>query len=388
MTLRTGASALIEQLRGRRDEIEQVVLARVFAIAGQGAVASPDYTEGLRAAVSAAIDYGLAALENEDANRGAPVPAELLSQARRAARDRVHLDTILRRYLAGYALLDDFIFQEAESAGLPHGRLQEMLRIAAATLDRLVDAASAEYRAEREIQVRSRSQRLVEQVRMLLAGDITDETELEYPLEAWHVGLVLSGAPADEPLRRLAKAVDRRLLLVPSSSRTVWAWLGGRREFAGEEYQEILAFRWPEETLVAVGEAARERSGWCLSHQQATAAHSVIARSRANAPRPGRYGDVALLAAALQNETLRRSLHHLYIEPLSAERDGGVALRQTLRGYFAAQGNVTSISAALGVDRKTITRRLRLVEKRIGRSLPACAADLELALQLEELATA
>jgi DNA-binding PucR family transcriptional regulator len=221
---------------------------------------------------------------------------------------------------------------------------------------------------------------------MLLAGDIADEAELEYLLDAWHVALVVSGTPA-ESLRRLATSLDRRLLLVPSPERAAWAWLGGRREFTAEDHESIVAFTWPRGAFVAVGEAARGRSGWCLSHQQAIAAHSVVLRSAADSPRPRRYGEVALLATALQDETLRRSLHHLYLEPLRSDRDDGVALRQALRAYFATQGNITSMSAALGVDRKTTAKRLRLAEEKIGRSLTSCAADLELALRLEELAT-
>src|SRR4051794_73212 len=84
-------------LHARRDEIEQAILARVYAVADSTDVADPEYAEGLRGAVSAALDYGLCALElNEE--HPPSVPSAVLDQARLAARNRVSLDTVLRRY--------------------------------------------------------------------------------------------------------------------------------------------------------------------------------------------------------------------------------------------------------------------------------------------------
>lgn len=90
-----------------------------------------------------------------------------------------------------------------------------------------------------------------------------------------------------------------------------------------------------------------------------------------------RYADEALLASMMQDDLLVTSLFQLYLAPLADERDGGKALRQTLRAYFAAKGNVSSAATALQVSRKTITNRLALAEERLDRQLTSCSAELE-----------
>jgi DNA-binding PucR family transcriptional regulator len=98
-----------------------------------------------------------------------------------------------------------------------------------------------------------------------------------------------------------------------------------------------------------------------------------------------RYREVALLAAALRDDVLSSSLNEIYLAPLAQERDGGATLRQTLRAYFAAERNVSSAAARLEVSRKTVRSRLRAIEQRVGRSLDACAAEMEIALRLQRL---
>lgn len=59
-----------------------------------------------------------------------------------------------------------------------------------------------------------------------------------------------------------------------------------------------------------------------------------------------------------------------------------MTLRETLKAYLATGLNVSSTAAALGVNRRTVTRRLRSVEESLGRPLETCVADLEVALRL------
>ncbi|HWC47817.1 MAG TPA: helix-turn-helix domain-containing protein, partial [Solirubrobacterales bacterium] len=92
--------------------------------------------------------------------------------------------------------------------------------------------------------------------------------------------------------------------------------------------------------------------------------------------------DVAVLASLLRDDLGATSLRQLYLEPLESMRDGGKAARETLRAYFATQRNVSSTAAALGVDRRTVTNRLRAVEELFGRPLADFATDLEMALRL------
>ena len=57
--------------------------------------------------------------------------------------------------------------------------------------------------------------------------------------------------------------------------------------------------------------------------------------------------------------------------------------RETLRAYFVAERNISSTAAALGVDRRTVTNRIRAIEDLFGRPLKDIAAELETALRLD-----
>jgi DNA-binding PucR family transcriptional regulator len=162
---------------------------------------------------------------------------------------------------------------------------------------------------------------------------------------------------------------------------TVWAWLGGRAPICVTELLAGLADSAPG-TRFAVGEPGFGLAGWRLSHRQANAAFAVALRSRAKVVR---YGDVCLLAAAVQDEVLWMSLHQLYLLPLATERDDGESFRTTLSAYFGAHRNAASTAARLGVSRQTVSARLRTAEARIGMPLTECAQELELALRMHEL---
>jgi PucR C-terminal helix-turn-helix domain len=369
---------LAGRLRGRSSEIEHTVLSRVYAVSDPADVGDPVYMTGLRTAVSVAVSFGVGILE-KGSERADPVPSELLTQARNAARRGVPLDTVLRRYFAGHTLLGDFIFQEADAMEMSSPCLQEALRIEAAILDQLVGAVAAEYRSEIEIRSRSRHRRCAERVEKLLAGDLLEARNLNYDLDGWHVGAIVVGAGGADAMRDFAGTIDRRLLLVRQGEGTLWAWFGGLRPFGPDEMDCLEA---PSGVRVAVGEPGRALPGWRLTHRQAAAALPVALRG----PEPRvRYAEVALLAAMLQDEVLAASLRELYLAPLSVERDGGKTFRETLRAYLGSERNVSSAAALLGVSRQTVNNRLHTVEERLGRPLGACAAEIESILRLEEL---
>jgi sugar diacid utilization regulator len=132
---------------------------------------------------------------------------------------------------------------------------------------------------------------------------------------------------------------------------------------------------------LGVGEPARGPAGWRLSHHQARTAYPLSRPCQAPVVR---YGEVALAASILQDDLLSSSLRQLYLDPLAQDRDGA-CLRATLRTYFAAERNVSSTAAALEVSRPTVKKRLEREEALLGRDIRDCAAELEAALQLEEL---
>jgi hypothetical protein len=370
---------LAERLRLRRGEICHVALTRVNAVFDASEIADPAYMEGLRAAVSAALDYGVLCLELGE-RRSPPPPVTLLAQARLAARNGVSLSTVLRRYFGGYTLLADFVVEEAESSLLDGATLKLLLRDQATVFDRLLAAVADEY--DREVAGSDTSeQRRAERVRRLLDGELLDTTELEFDFASFHLGVVANGPNAANALRAVAGSLDRQLLLVHPDKRMVWAWLGGRDRLEDHNVDACLASIWPDQSFLAIGVQEKGLSGWRASHYQAAAALPVAVRRSQGCI--VRYADVALLAAALQDSVLASMLQQLYIAPLEDERDGGEVARRTLRAYFAARRNISSAAAALGMNRRTVASRLRVIEDRLGR--PIDAAELEVALDLNEL---
>lgn len=374
---RTGVA---ETLRSRSTELREALQTRVYAIADPAEAADPQYVEGLRTAIEAALEYGIVAIEAGE--RIPPVPTTLLAQARIAARNQVSLETVLRRYFAGYVLLGDFLLEAADIEGVEGAELKGLMRAEAAIFDRLIVAVSEEYDREEQSRAQGTALRRAERVRRLLDGELLETNELGYELDGHHLGLVSYGPGARAAVDALAGGLDCRLLAVRREEGIFWAWLGSRSRLEPEKLQGLAAQQLPADLTLAIGEPGEGVAGWRLTHRQARAALTVALRGGQQVVR---YADVALLASALQSELLVTSLHEFYLAPLLAERDGGKIFRETLCAYFAAEQNVSSTAAALGINRGTVTKRLRAIEERIGRSLASCGVELSVALRLSEL---
>jgi len=382
-TIEQARAELGGRLEARREEIEAAVMTRVYSVSDTTDL-DPTYAEGLKAAVTAAVDYGFAAIELGE-ERSPPPPPILLAQARMAARAEVSLDTVLRRYFAGHALLGDYLIEEAEGGRLLRGAaLQRLLRTQAILFDRLLEAVSEEHTRETRERPGSSDQRRAERIERLLAGELVDISGLGYELDAQHLGAISSGPGTEEALRDLASALDRRLLMIRRDEEIVWAWFGGRRPMDIRELQQAASATWPAQIVLALGEPSEGIDGWRRTHRQAHAALPIALRGPESFVR---YADVALLASMLQDDLLADSLLVLYLEPLEAERDGGEILRETLWAYFAAGRNVSSAAAALGVSRQAVAKRLRTYEERIDRQLDSCSLEIEAALRLSRLSS-
>jgi hypothetical protein len=379
-SLDEAGAPILSRLRGRLPELEAAVSTRVYAIANPREVADPSYLHSLNAALTTALDYALVAIELGE-RRAPGIPPALLAEARLAARAGVSLDTVLRRYVSGSALLGDFLVEEAERAEIPTPILRRLLRRQATLLDRLLGAVGEEHAREAKSWPSSTAERRRECVKSLLAGEQVDHSELGYELEGHHLALMAKGEGAPEAMRLLAGRLDRRLLAVCREEESTWAcWLGGRHPLAAQEAMRALAEIPLDRVIVTVGEPAEGLSGWRLSHRQAKAALPIAERRGEPILH---YADVVLLTSILRDDLVTTSLHQLYLEPLEATPDGGKAARATLRAYFAAERNVSSTAAALGVDRRTVTNRIRAIEELFGRPLKDIATELETALRLD-----
>lgn len=372
-------SHLASRVAERRDEIEATMQVRIAAVADPSQVRDPMYVEGLRAALAASLDYALATLER-DGDGGVEVPATLLAQARLAARSRVGLDTVLRRYFAGYTLLSDLLVQEAEGLAASGVAMQQLLRTQAAGFDRLIASITEEHSREWGRRPDSSDGRQAKLVQSLLDGELVDGDQLDYDFEFQHLGLIAVGPGGGEAIRDLALEFDHRWLLVHVDETTVWVWIGTGRKSSLAHLGDLIAERWPRGLLLGMGEPLAGISGWRLTHRQAAAS---LAIAMPNGQGVVRYADAALLASTLADETFSASLRRLFLEPLGSGRNGAI-LRETLRAYFAAERHTSSTAAALGVSRQTVINRLRKVDACLARPLSRCEAEMEAALRLEE----
>lgn len=373
-----------ERLRARAPALERAVLERVYGVSDPNALDDPQYVAGLKEAVSAALEYGLEAVEI-DPSVLPPVPSVILAQARSAARNGVSLDTVLRRYFAGYTLLRDFLLRGIENGHVELGaaELQRIWRTEAALFDRLIAAVADAHTEEASGPARGAEHRRAERVRRLLAGELLDLSDLPYELEGWHLGALACGPGGQAVARRLGEELDRRVLWVRAEGETVWVWMGGRRQLSSEDALRAATAACPPAVTLTLGEPGSGIEGWRLTHRQAKAALPVAQKTETKVLR---YTDVALLASAIRDEVLAESLEETFLAPLCAERDGGEALRQTLDAYFKAGRNLSSAAGALGLSRPTVRSRLRMVEELLGRQLDTCASELETALRLRTLA--
>lgn len=373
------------RLRLRHSAIEEVIFARIcdpvsFGSAGSG---DAEYLAGLRATVVAVVDYVLTGIEQGEGWAG-PIPLVAVMQARRAARCGVNLDTLVLRYIAGHRLLGEFVNDEADRAGYSsYGHaLYQLRRTQESLLERLTAAITGEYQQERERMERSPEQWRRELVQKLLAGEPVDPTRLDYELDVWHLGVIATGAGAEKAVRGLAHGLGRRLLAVACGEGTVWAWLGGHHKLPIADIEGLLSSDGVADVPLAIGELQKGIDGWRLTHREAQAALPVaLSKSQTLT----RCANVPLEAALLQHELLAGVLVKNYLSPLDSQKDGGVVLRETLRAYFAKECNAAKAGVVLRVDRHTVRRRLRTIEGALGRLIPACRAELEMALRLDEL---
>jgi hypothetical protein len=379
-------AGVAERLRARRPEIEEAIFARICDTAF-GPVGSEDseYLAGLHTAVTAAVELSLMSIQQSEAS-ASHVPPVVLEQARRAARLGVNLDTVLRRYIAGQGLLADFIMEEAACSGFSGDEAslyQHLRETQTPLLERLTGSVIEAYTDEIEQVARSPEQRRIEIVRGLLAGRQldADSAELGYDFDAWHIGVIATGARAAEFARGAKEALGCERLAVLHGERTIWLWFGRRRKPTAADVKRLSIQR-PSGVSLAVGEPRRGIEGWRLTHQEAQAALLIGLRKP---PGLTRCSDVLLEAAVLQQNALATSLVETFLSPLDSLGYRGQTARDTLRAYFETRRNVSSTANRLGVARNTVESRLREIEETLGRLLPTCSAQLEVALRLEAL---
>jgi len=338
---------------------------------------TPEALAGLRPAAIESVNSIAAALEEGES--WTPVlPPAAIAQIQFLARQGASLETVLR-----VCMLIGGVFFEFFAENLDEGsQTQEALLFSVSwqgqNIDLLMSAFADAYTKEVERLNRSPSRHLAERVQRVLAGGSEDFADLDYRLDACHVGLIAGGKKAELVCRSLAEKLGCDLLVLPHTEHTVWAWFGSRREIKFAELKRAVGDNGGALAL-ATGEPRCGIDGWRLTHQEAESAFVVTERSQLT-----RYSDVALLAAAFRDEATGKSLTDRYLKPLDQSRNGK-GLRKTLRTYLDLDCNAASTAAALDVDRHTVQRRLKKIEKSLGEPLSSRRAELDVALRLDHL---
>ena len=309
------------------------------------------------------------------------IPVETARQARRAAREGVRLDTVLRRYVAGNKSLEEFIVAEAD--GISSQVLCQILSDQGPQVDRLMESVAAEYRHELEQTRRSSAQKQADRILHLLkSNSLMSPADLDYDFDIWHVGMILVGPNAEKSANLFAESLGYRTLSVVRDHETTWAWLGSPQQLVAVNLERFLTDDSPAEISVAIGEPRKGLEGWRQTHHEAQMALQVMLYQP---KRVTRCRDVILTSAVIRDQLLVMSLIETYLVPLDGRGDSGEVLRRTLRAYFKADQNTASAALALKVARHTVERHLRRVEEKLGQTLDTCNPQLQVALIAEEL---
>jgi hypothetical protein len=372
-------SIVAARLRARREEIHEAVIHRALSVAPPSGREAPGYVEALRGAIPSAVEHAFDVIELGEERVG-PTPAAIFVQAAASSRSEVGLEVVMRRYAAGYSTLSDFLQQEivAVHGNSVHG-YTALQRELTALFERFVGEVGATYRREEARPLPSPSQRRLERVRRLLAGELIDPGGLDYPLEGSHLAVIVSGTEPEAGASALAGRLDRRFLVGESSIGRCAVWLGGSRPLDPDDLNGALLVATEDGLRLSLGEPGTGVAGWRRTRRQAEAAHLAAERG---ADSVVRYRDVSLISAALRDPDLHHFLAETYVDPLGGYRS---PLGRTLIAFFEADRNASSAAAALGLARQTVASRVQIAEKRLGRPLAECAAQLETALRLAAL---
>lgn len=307
----------------------------------------------------------------------AELPPLVAGSIHHMARIGMSLDEAVRSYTVTGAGLTEFIVANLGELDRPEEAMRYMMSQRGVNEDRMMAAFAAEYAQELERLSAAPSRQLAERVQGLLNGGSGDFSDLEYRLDAWHIGLVAQG-PKGELLPAAGRGAGLRAAGPATAARN---GLGLARRPSPDRLRgvERAVTAGENGTSIAAGEPRRGLDGWRRSHREAREAAAVTLLGAATL---ARYSDEALLVTALGSEVAGRALLDRYIVPLDGRHDGA-ALRETLRAYLDLDCNAASTAAALGVDRHTVKRRLGRIEEAVGESVSARRTEFDVALRLE-----
>jgi hypothetical protein len=368
---------LTRRLRARSAEIEAALTASILNVHEPSPEAEAELIAGLGAMLRDGLAFSIAAFEQGEAWAD-PLPQSIVDQVAYVVKMGMPLDELLRGYSAGNTVISRFVAEECKR--LPPEALDYSIEVQLRVAEALIGGLSTEYARQEALLDRSPAQRRVREVERLLAGEPFNVAEIDYRLDAWHRAGVVFGPRAGASARLLAERLGAQLLLVPRSAEALWAWWGTGAPVPGAKAMAAAADL-PAGATFTLGECRQGVEGLRDSHREAQLVTDVAIRA---GDRVVRAADAMLLALLLRDRSLAELFLDAQLARLRAERDWPT-LAETLRAYFDSDAVLGSAAATLGVDRHTISRRLRRIEDLLGRSLASARTELEVALRLDSL---
>lgn len=370
---------LASQLRERAGEVEDYVFDRIRALEEKREPEARGNLESLRRLIRPLIEYACVAIEGGEERCTAPPPV-VIAHTRSVAWRPLPTWILHQHYLKAYNTFTKYLRRElSHSNGHADTALSQVLESTDIVFARLSETVGEEHERALREKGRSSEARRLERIEALLDGESMEAPDLDYDFGATHVGIVGTGNEVGEHIKRVARSLDGRLLLVQASPQKAWAWIGSRRGIAASEVEERLLTDRPASARMALGEGASGPAGWARTHREAAEALAVAQR---NERAVVRYGQVCLLAAILGNPLVKRSLEENYLAPLANEKGRGGDIVTTLHVYFAAECNAKAASSILGASPQTVSNHLRRVEQCIDRPVASCSMELQAALLL------
>lgn len=365
-------------LESYREELAEVLIARYLS-AGLGRDFDAESMAGMRMSAVETVKIIQGKVEEGDL-WSTDLPPSVTVPIQYMARAGMPLDRVLRTVTVVASTFGEFVAEHLAELARPEEAMRYLANVRSLNDDRLMAAFAAEYEAEVERLNDAPSRHLRKRIESLLDGGLGDFADLEYRLDGFHIGLLALGASSELACRRMAETLGCELLMLPRHEETIWAWLGARRQISFAEVERAAGSdRGP--LAIAAGEPRLGLEGWRSTHWEARECMTVAMLQPA---RVTRYSDVALLATALSNEVMGKSLLDRYLNPLNRQRDA-TSLRGTLETYLDLNCNAVSAAAALRVDRHTVKRRLQRIEESIGESVSDRRAEFGVALRLETM---
>jgi DNA-binding PucR family transcriptional regulator len=329
-----------------------------------------------------------------------PEPAEEYAQG--LVQRRVPLAVLLRAYRLGHGffwnITADTLKREIDNEAVLVSSLEASSNFLFEYIDTVSGKLVTAYQLERDRWVRSAAAVRAETARRIIDGKLDDEragsSRLGYELRRSHVGLILTGEPANrgagggslekEAIEAAAILGCADPLLVPAGVGVLWAWCGTFKPPLPQALAQVEQHAPPEGVRMAVGRPAHGIEGFRVTHLEA--GHAARFWDIGAVPLGGTTSYRAVEVVSLLATDLPRARRFVINElgPLAEQSDANARMRSTLLGFLAHGGSHVRAAQALHMHQNTVYNRVRRAEELLGGPVTERRVELQTALMLAE----